>query len=491
VSELVVAPELVKRFALLSGDHNPLHVDPVAARRLVFGEPVAHGVLLVLLVLDRWLAEHDTPLVLERLQATFEKPLPVNAGFTWQAQTTDGGGWRLRLRTGRARLATLRCRFADDAGPEAGTLTAGEPLQPRAPDEPKAEALPGVAGTLPLAFDSRLAERLFRHATRRLPDRQLAALLASTRVVGIKCPGLHSVFADLDLSFKPPGGAVQRLAYRVDAIDERFGRLSIAVSAPGVEGELGAFVRPRPQEQPAFGRLQELVESGEFAEQRALIVGGSRGLGEVVAKLLAAGGADVRLTFRLGGDEATAVVDDIVRGGGRAAAVELDVAAPPPEPTGLCGDAWRPSHLYFFATPPISGAQRGIFSPKLLARFAAIYLDGFVHTVELIRAAGGPPPRVLWPSSVFVDELPADMGEYAVAKAAGETLCRFLERSWKGLEIDRPRLPRLATDQTTALYGTPAPDPAAVLLPVLRRMAGRAKPGRPRAARTDARDRRT
>lgn len=44
-AELEVTSEDVERFAALTGDDNPLHVDPEYAAESVFGEPVAHGML--------------------------------------------------------------------------------------------------------------------------------------------------------------------------------------------------------------------------------------------------------------------------------------------------------------------------------------------------------------------------------------------------------------------------------------------------------------
>lgn len=58
----------------------------------------------------------------------------------------------------------------------------------------------------------------------------------------------------------------------------------------------------------------------------ALITGGSRGLGRNAALKLAKKGVDIILTWRSGEQDAQRVVDEITALGGRAAAIQLDVA---------------------------------------------------------------------------------------------------------------------------------------------------------------------
>jgi len=41
-------PAETEAFAAVSGDWNPAHVDPLAARRLIAGGPIAHGVHVLL-----------------------------------------------------------------------------------------------------------------------------------------------------------------------------------------------------------------------------------------------------------------------------------------------------------------------------------------------------------------------------------------------------------------------------------------------------------
>ena len=79
----------------------------------------------------------------------------------------------------------------------------------------------------------------------------------------------------------------------------------------------------------------------------------------------------------------------------------------------------------------------------------------------------GRPVRVFLPSTVFIDERPRGMTEYAMAKAAGEILCADLSRAHRRLVITAPRLPRILTDQTATVPPVPTADPVEVMLPLL------------------------
>lgn len=73
-----VTQRLVDRYAEVSGDHNPLHVDPVFAAATAFGGPIAHG-LLTLAVVSHALAAWEGGAWPDggELEATFVGPVLV------------------------------------------------------------------------------------------------------------------------------------------------------------------------------------------------------------------------------------------------------------------------------------------------------------------------------------------------------------------------------------------------------------------------------
>jgi NAD(P)-dependent dehydrogenase (short-subunit alcohol dehydrogenase family) len=212
------------------------------------------------------------------------------------------------------------------------------------------------------------------------------------------------------------------------------------------------------------------VAAGEFSGQRALVVGGSRGLGAATAMLIAAGGGLPIVTYAVGADEAAALQRDARSASRRLDAFPLDVLDD--EAPKLAAEAaarFRITHLYYYATPRIFARRREPFDDKLFERFAAFYVNAFARLCLSVAHAVRP-LDIFYPSSVAVEQVVQELSEYAAAKAAGESMCRSLERPADGLRILVRRLPRAATDQTTSLLAVPSRDPYDVVLPVVREL---------------------
>jgi NAD(P)-dependent dehydrogenase (short-subunit alcohol dehydrogenase family) len=194
-----------------------------------------------------------------------------------------------------------------------------------------------------------------------------------------------------------------------------------------------------------------------------MIVGASRGLGELTAKLVAAGGAHVIGTWSAGEADAERVADEIRQAGGRCTMLRYcigDGAA------SLAALQESPTHGYYFAAPTIARPASRFFDAARVRELQGFFLDGFWEFASLLRAQRGD-IRLFYPSTVYVKQWPKGLAEYAMVKAAGEILCAEINAHHGPATVVSARLPRLPTDQTAGLYETEIADPVAVLLPLI------------------------
>ena len=91
---LRITPSRIRRYAVVGGDHNPIHTNPIAAKLFGFPTVIAHGMFSAAAVLANIEARLPDAV---RYSVRFAKPvvLPATAGFY-----VDEGddGWKLALR---------------------------------------------------------------------------------------------------------------------------------------------------------------------------------------------------------------------------------------------------------------------------------------------------------------------------------------------------------------------------------------------------------
>jgi|HubBroStandDraft_6_1064221.scaffolds.fasta_scaffold11193_2 NAD(P)-dependent dehydrogenase (short-subunit alcohol dehydrogenase family) len=453
-------------FARLSGDYNPIHIDPVAARRMIFGGPVVHGIHVLLLALDRWL-ERETPSVrLKNLTAKFRTPAHLNEPIEFAAIPVTSDGVKIVVTANQVKLliATLSYQKQRESS---RAIPCEVPVRGTCQDRSAAELIT-LGGRLELCLERSIASRLFPHVLEQLPAEQVCGLLAMSRLIGMEAPGLHSIFAGLDLKDSDEEHDPV-LIYRSESYDERVSLLNLRIAAPGFSGLLTAVLRPTPKEQATIAAIRAIVRPDEFRGERALVVGGSRGLGEVAVKGLVAGGAQVKFTYHVGAADAERVVSEIVADHGAAECFAYDVLSNAADLQTRVG-AWSPTLLCYFATPFIFSAIKGQFSPNRFFDFCDYYVRGLHNTFQAALRLGNELRYILCPSSSAIEELPLELEEYSAAKSAAETLCRCLEKAHPGIRIHCPRWPRLATDETASLLTIDTQDPAETVLAALREM---------------------
>ena len=455
-------------FAQLSGDNNPLHMDPVAARRTQAGVPVVHGLHTLLWCIEQFADRFPDLPPIGNVKIRFDRLLRLGETVECIVTRVDGSGFRMEADIDGAVGFRLAAVFGEPQDAPAAPAADDDILRPEQPLELSFAEMAGRSGRVGFAVPPSVVARAFPAVARQWGERRIAALLCTTRLVGMVCPGLHSIFGGLSLNFCRTDDGADAIRFRVSVTDPRFRVVRQDISGGGLAGAVESFARFPPVAQPGIADLACNVTANEFSGATALVLGGSRGLGEVTAKLLAAGGAQVIVTYSSGQAEAERIQGEIGAWGGSCDILRYDVQASAVEQLALLTRS--PTHLYYFATPPIFQQKSGFYARDRFARFLDFYIDGF-YTIcqQLIRTANGK-LSVFYPSSVAVESHPPDMSEYAMAKTAGEVLCADLNAHWPNIRIVVNRIPRVLTDQTASLMQVESADPLEVILPIIRQV---------------------
>jgi 3-oxoacyl-[acyl-carrier protein] reductase len=170
---------------------------------------------------------------------------------------------------------------------------------------------------------------------------------------------------------------------------------------------------------------------GKLSGKVAVVTGASKGIGAGIATALGAAGAAVIVNYASDAAGAERVVAEIVRGDGRAIAVQADVSSASGVQR-LFGEAKRE-----FGAPDIVVNNAGVFRFDLLEavsadefhrEFAINVLGPLLVTQEAVKHFGERGGSVINVSSVVSTNAGAGMAVYASTKAALDSVTRVLAR---------------------------------------------------------------
>jgi len=440
----------------LSGDYNPIHIDRESARRVLIGVPIVHGMNLVLSLINQATLPLEEPCLISKISGEFLKPIPVGGKISAEIKL-DGNCFRAFIsdrsssRPSRAAIFDIEYQSSDEPrriGPEFMRRY----RQERAPCEVDGHLNEAYQrGSLSLGVDATLLRRMFPMVLSKLSLEQAGSLLALSRLVGMRCPGQNSLFSSFDVNFHPNKSSSESIYYNLARFRETLKIVEVGFENIGCSGTLSAFVMPKLVEKKSAREIQSSVSPARFSSQRALVIGGCRGIGESVSKCLLVGGAEkVVATYNAGNKDAIQLKEWYEENNSKLEIIHCDVFAKKPLREWTAAQPKRISSLYYFPTPRIIPQSPDRFSQELFSTYVEYFVIKFVKLVRAVKEVEPDLSAVFLPSTEFISYKDSKHKEYTLGKKLAEEVAHDLAIDLS-LNIFAPRLPVVLSDQTNTL----------------------------------------
>lgn len=447
-------------FAKLSNDFNPIHVDSLYAWRSMFGKQLVHGIHQVLICLEDLAKNINEKIFIFKISAKFESPAGVNETISIDNINFSETYSEYVIKNERGlTLTTIKVNYKKKSFNDVKFKRIDYSMSPLEPTNFAKENL-----VEPLYYDKTFFKELFTYSSFYVSPVNLAVLLASTRIVGMKYPGLNSIYNAFTFEFNENANLSNSIHYSVSDKHITLNMLNIKLDDTFIRGQIKAFIRPVAPKYKTLKELKGLLPVNSFKNQRALIIGGTRGIGLQCLRLLATAGASTMFTYFKNSNEADKIVEEFANESIDTNYLQVDVSNLSKESLETI-KAFNPTSIYYFATPKILSNNSNL-DENLLQKFISYYVIGLDKI--LVNLKSEIKPLIFVPSTVYLDEKPTNLSEYVIAKSASEMFLKLLEK--KGYKIYNPRFPKVSTEQTMSLFKQKTVEPEEVLLKELQSM---------------------
>ena len=478
----------VNLFAESSHDCNPLHCDFAYARKTLYGEPVVHGMLGVLVCIGKFSIANKA-LTISSIRVQFFKPLFCDIKYTIKCCKTktgvdivivDGNMLILKLE-----LALTKDLFPGVArGTDEATLQLLKHARNWNTEDIKAGTL--FSGYYAPKRDS-LLDLLHKFGIFSTSMEGVATfLLWSSYWIGMELPGQQALYSSFDLTMNPnlPQTITLPITCKIklDEFRDQFNLISHTFECYSSQGDqvgygsMKSFIRPEIK----LGNISctDLITEEDrtaFVGQTALVTGASRGLGAALALLLGSMSCHVIINFKHNHEDALCLKDSITSNGGSAELWQGDVADTDwlQKKREHLTDSGRSLNILICnACPPSLTPKMASLEPSMVGRISDYIASAFQLTSSPLAVFAGDINNncgtCLTISSEYVTSPKPEFPHYICLKAAVEALTSSLASRYKAARWLIARPPKLLTTMSSGPTGNyTAIEPALIARSIL------------------------
>ncbi len=442
-------------FSNVSGDKNPIHIDKIFARKTIFGQPIVHGCHLLIYALN--IVYKKNKIIGKKFQVNFLKPVFTNQLLTFYINELED-----TILIANKEIIFVKINIEKN---QPIPHTNSDYKKNLRKSKPKKLSIKLIKKNKTYKFvhacEIKKARNKFPYLYQAYGSLTASELFDLSYLVGMECPGKHSLFLEANIELK-----YQNINpnYKISKYDYRFKLLNISTKTKNMSVEIKAFIRPAPVVFPNIKELKKIVKNKEFKSIKALIIGGSRGLGSLTAKLIAAGGGEVIITYNDGRNEALKLIKEIKEFGSKGRIIQYNIQ----EEKIMKTFKTKINQCYYYATPRIFGKQKKNFDKLMFKKFLLYYVIKFEKIIKNINK-NYKNCSFFFPSTISISEPLEEIIEYTNAKLEAEIMITKLTNQLRD-KVLIERYPRLLTDQTNTILNINTIDSSKLVVKTIRNL---------------------
>lgn len=464
-----VTDDMVRKFAVLTGDYSSLHMDEMFARRSVYRENVVQGLLPIMFIsFLGWSQFGDSVFFLKEISSNFLKPIFIEDTLTLNAKLKEIKNaegllkfeYVIKNRKSNSNISLgifiLEMGKRDEEG-ETVDLSVNDSSTMVAPLlEERTFSLDEISEGDKDAFDFIVSESskrclyeilkigslnknnsdLFKWENSFDPKNFLVSALIST-FAGMRIPGRYASILNLNMVFNR--NILLQKKYRFE------GEVAFKSSASSItenivlygdnkisgKGTVNVRINEKPVKMMDIKTIKEKGLDLGLKDKVVLITGASRGIGEVTAKLFALHGSKVVINYFRGKEDALRIVKEIEDNGGEAFAVQTDVSSCDEVKEMVKAVLKEYDAIHVLVNNAVRNFTAISFSELTwdeLQKDIDVTVKGAFNCCKeiipvMVKNGGG---RIINLSSIAVDNPPPNQMKYVISKSALTGLTRSL-----------------------------------------------------------------